>query len=178
MLQRLAAHRRQVAPPTAGWMARSSIHSWRFAHLWKVASPKEAIQAEGGQDSLAEKMRRLEAVLFLAPQAISSRRAAHLASLADATEVRTLVRRINQVYDQRARPYRVEEVAGGLAILTRPDFAPWLRKLSYLPGEVRLGRSALETLAVVAYRQPVPGPILRPFVEWVAVNNKAAHGWN
>jgi segregation and condensation protein B len=49
----------------------------------------------------------------------------------------------------------VEEVAGGFQLLTRPKFAPWLRRLHSLPVEVRLSAPALETLAVVAYRQPL-----------------------
>ncbi|MBX3420995.1 MAG: SMC-Scp complex subunit ScpB [Pirellulaceae bacterium] len=100
-------------------------------------------------------MRRLEAILILSPQGISTRKASKLADLADATEVRTLVRQLNMFYDSRGKPYRIEEIAGGLAMMTRPVFAPWLRKLAYMPGEIRLARSALETLAIVAYRQPV-----------------------
>lgn len=102
-----------------------------------------------------DRRRRLEGLLFLSPQGISSRKAAKLASLADATEVRTLICQLNEIYDCQFKPYRIEEVAGGYAIMTRGRLSPWLRKLSYLPGEVRLGRSALETLAIIAYRQPV-----------------------
>lgn len=47
------------------------------------------------------------------------------------------------------------EVAGGFQLLSRAKFAPWLRRLQAVPGEVRLSVPALETLAVVAYRQPV-----------------------
>jgi len=106
-------------------------------------------------DSEKDRRRRLEAVLFLSPQGITSRKAAKLAALADATQVRTLIRQLNQIYDCQFKPYRIEEVAGGYAIVTRGRLSPWLRKLSYLPGEFRLGRPALETLAIVAYRQPV-----------------------
>lgn len=109
----------------------------------------------GAADSELDRQRRLEAVLFLSPQGITSRKAAKLADLADATEVRTLIRQLNRIYDCQFKPYRIEEVAGGYALVTRGRLSPWLRKLSYLPGEVRLGRPALETLAIVAYRQPV-----------------------
>jgi len=40
-------------------------------------------------------------------------------------------------------------------MMTRSHFAAWLRRLDYIPGEMRLGQSAMETLAIVAYRQPV-----------------------
>lgn len=102
-----------------------------------------------------EKIRRLEAVLLLSPEGISSRKMAKLAGLADATEARTLVRQLNLIYDSASRPFRVEESAGGFTIMTRSHFAAWLRRLNYIPGEMRLGQSAMETLAIVAYRQPV-----------------------
>lgn len=100
-------------------------------------------------------MARLEAVLFLAREALSTRKAAHLAGLADGTEVRTLVRKLNRLYDADRSAFRVEEVAGGIQLLTRVELAPWLRRLRGGSGELRLSTPVLETLAVVAYRQPV-----------------------
>lgn len=103
----------------------------------------------------SEKLRHLEAVLFLSRGGLTSRKLAKLAGLADATEARTLIRRLNEDYDVQQRAYRVEEVAGGYAILTRAQFASWLRRLHHVPSESRLSRSVMETLAIVAYRQPV-----------------------
>jgi segregation and condensation protein B len=80
---------------------------------------------------------------------------AKLAGLADATEARTLIRQLNQQYEENGRVFRIEEVAGGMTMLTRPQFAPWLRRLAHLPRVTKLSQSAMETLAVVAYRQPV-----------------------
>ncbi len=54
-----------------------------------------------------------------------------------------------------AAQFRVEEVAGGFQLMTRAKFAPWLRRLYPAAPEVRLSPPAMETLAVVAYRQPV-----------------------
>ncbi len=105
--------------------------------------------------SQQEKQRRIEAVLFLAREAVSSRKLAKLAGLADATEARTLIRQLNQQYEEEGRVFRIEEVAGGMTMLTRPQFAPWLRRLAHLPRVTKLSQSAMETLAVVAYRQPV-----------------------
>lgn len=98
---------------------------------------------------------RLEAVLFLAREPLSSRKLSQYANLADGTQARTLIRRLNAQYDALGRAFRVEQVAGGYQLLTRPKLAPWLRRLAHVPGEVRLSAPALETLAVVAYRQPV-----------------------
>ena len=94
-------------------------------------------------------------MLFLSAQPVGSRKLAQLADLADGTKARTLVRKLNRLYDAEGRAFRVEEVAGGFQLLTREKFAPWLRRLHEAPVEVRLSGPAMETLAVVAYRQPV-----------------------
>ena len=107
------------------------------------------------EENLAAKTGRVAAVLFLAKQPLNSRKLAEYSNLADGTEARTLVRHLNQKLDSTAKPYRVEAVAGGFQMVTRPKFAKWLRRLEHLPGEIRLSAPAMETLAVVAYQQPV-----------------------
>jgi segregation and condensation protein B len=98
---------------------------------------------------------RVEAILFLAREPLSSRKLCQYSSLADGTQARTLVRRLNERYDAAGRAFRVEQVAGGYQLLTRRNLAPWLRRLAHVPGQTRLSPPALETLAVIAYRQPV-----------------------
>jgi segregation and condensation protein B len=101
-------------------------------------------------------LERLEAILFLAREPLPSRKLSQYANLADGTQARTLVRLLNEQYDAAGRAFRVEQVAGGYQLLTRRKLAPWLRRLAHVPGETRLSPPALETLAVIAYRQPVP----------------------
>jgi segregation and condensation protein B len=134
-----------------------------FARLWQFHRAKSGEPAAAVSGPLArdKRLTRLEAVLFLAREPLSSRKIAQLASLADGTEARTLVRRLNQLYDQGGSAFRVEELAGGFQLLTRPKFGPWLRRLLQTPVETRLSAPAMETLAVVAYR----GPVLRAQVE-------------
>lgn len=117
---------------------------------------RAAADALARPDSRDEKTRRLEAILFLAREPLSSRKLSQYANLADGTEARTLIRQLNTKYDQRGRAFRVEEVAGGYQLLTRTKFATWLRRLGHVPTELRLSAPAMETLAVIAYRQPVP----------------------
>lgn len=139
---------------------------YRLARPWRLDPPPTtavagrpprgtatAVAPEGGRD---ERMRRLEAVLLLAREPLSSRKLAQYANLADGTEARTLIRRLNELYDAAGRAFRVEEIAGGFQLLTRRKFAAWLRRLEHVPPETRLSAPALETLAVIAYRQPVP----------------------
>lgn len=110
---------------------------------------------EADEEDPRKRQMRLEAVLLLARGPLSPRKLSQLAHLADATEARTLVRQLNQIYDNRGRALRVEQVAGGYRLLTRAALAPWLARLGHLPPAVRLSTPMMETLAVVAYRQPV-----------------------
>jgi len=100
-------------------------------------------------------MARLRAVLFLAKEPLSSRKLSQYSNLADGTEARTLVTQLNRELDANGRAFRAERVAGGFQLVTRPQFAKWLRRLEHVPGNIRLSAPAMETLAVVAYRQPV-----------------------
>jgi segregation and condensation protein B len=80
---------------------------------------------------------------------------AQLANLADATEARTLLAQLHARYDERGCAFQITQVAGGYQLLSRRDFAAWLRPQAAAEAEIRLSAPALETLAVVAYRQPV-----------------------
>ena len=100
-------------------------------------------------------MARLEAVLFLAREPLPTRKLAKLAGLADGTEARTLVRRLRKRLAHRTSAMQVVEVAGGVQLLTRPQLADWIGRLHDQTDELRLSAPAMETLSVVAYRQPV-----------------------
>jgi segregation and condensation protein B len=61
-------------------------------------------------------------------------------------------------YEQEPRGLSIMEVAGGYRMVTRPELAPWLVRLARARTRVRLSRPALETLAIIAYKQPVSRP--------------------
>ncbi len=119
------------------------------------AGEEDRQAGEAGLGARSPNMAGLEATLFLAQEPMGSRKIAQLANLADGTQARTLVGLLNRMYDAEGRAFRVVEVAGGFQLMTRPKFAPWLRRLHASQVEVRLSPPAMETLAVVAYRQPV-----------------------
>jgi segregation and condensation protein B len=102
------------------------------------------------------KLARVEAALFLASEPLTARKLARAAALADSAEARRLVRRLRDVYDADATAFQVEEIASGFQLHARPAYRPWLLRAQRAGAEVKLTPAALETLAVVAYRQPVP----------------------
>lgn len=152
----------QLRSVAARYQPRHRQRPWHLAShpsravLADSQRPLSAAQpiAEDDEDPEA-KLQRLEAILFLAREPLNSRKLSQHANLADGTQARTLVRRLNQRLDQSGRAFRIQEVAGGFQLTTRPKFAKWLRRLDHVPGAERLSAPALETLAVVAYQQPV-----------------------
>lgn len=101
------------------------------------------------------RLARLEAVLLLTDEPLTARRLADVAGLDDAAEARTLIDRLKEMYDADGTAFQVEEIAGGYQLLTRPRYHPWLARLKRTGHEVRLSSAALETLAVIAYKQPI-----------------------
>lgn len=93
--------------------------------------------------------------MFLAREPLTTRRIAKLAGLADGSRARVLLKDLRRVQDASGAAVRVEQVAGGYQLLTRGAFGPWVRRLVDQPTASRLSAAALETLAIVAYRQPV-----------------------
>jgi segregation and condensation protein B len=98
---------------------------------------------------------RLEAVLFAAEEALGLRRLATLAELGGGAEVRRLLERLRDLLAAEGSAFRIEEIAGGFQLLTRPEFHPWLERLRQTAGEPKLSGVLLETLAIIAYRQPI-----------------------
>ena len=92
---------------------------------------------------------------MLADEPLAARKLADVAGLADAAEVRTFITRLQQLYDADGSAFQVEEIAGGYQLLTRPQYHPWLARLKRTGHELRLTSTALETLAVIAYKQPI-----------------------
>ncbi|MCH7689167.1 MAG: SMC-Scp complex subunit ScpB [Planctomycetes bacterium] len=101
------------------------------------------------------KMARLEAALFVADGTLSPRKLTQLATLVDVAETRLLIDRLNACYDETGSSFRIEQVATGYRMLTRPDFSPWLNRLHHRQSELKLSAPAMETLTLVAYLQPI-----------------------
>jgi segregation and condensation protein B len=98
---------------------------------------------------------RLEAALFLADEPVTARRLAEAAGLADAGEAKRLVEKLKSFLDADESAFQIEDVAGGYQLLTRPVYHSWLLRLRRTGHEARLSPAALETLAIVAYKQPI-----------------------
>ncbi len=108
-----------------------------------------------GEFTRDQKLALLEAALLAADEPLNARRLAAIAGLQDGIEARRLVRKLQSFYQKDGSAFQVEELAGGFQLLTRPEFHPWLVRLRRTGHDVRLSQAARETLAIVAYRQPI-----------------------
>jgi segregation and condensation protein B len=112
------------------------------------AAPADALARDAA-------LANVEAVLIAADEPLSVRRLVTIAGLRDAAEARRLVKRLQEFYDRDGTAFRVEEIAGGFQLLSRPEYHRWLARLRRGGQEVKLTGAARETLAIVAYRQPI-----------------------
>jgi segregation and condensation protein B len=145
------SHPGAVAVRWPGARARSR----RAAASEAGSSQREPDLPAAGQHPRSEELARLEAALFLAREPLPLRRLAKLAGLPDGTRARTLLRELRGLQEASGSAIRVEPIAGGFQLLTRAEFGPWIRRLQDHPAAARLSAAGLETLAIVAYRQPV-----------------------
>jgi segregation and condensation protein B len=97
----------------------------------------------------------VEALIFVSDEPLSPSRLAEIVGDSDARKVRALIDEINAEYEQENRPFRIEELAGGFQVLSRPEYKKWLLQLVRSKDSARLSQATLETLAIVAYKQPV-----------------------
>ena len=101
----------------------------------------------------------LEAILFVATEPIARER---LLAVFDEAEREEAAAALASVLERHAqadgRGLMVEEVGGGFRLVTRPELNGWLKRFFEAQGGNKLSMAALETLAIIAYRQPMTGP--------------------
>jgi segregation and condensation protein B len=101
----------------------------------------------------SEKRRIIEALILSSPEPISAAKLAEIIPYCKAGQAKDLVNELNTEYAEQDRAFEIWEVAGGYQIRTRAEFSGYLQKLQK-ERALRLSQAALETLAIIAYRQP------------------------
>lgn len=119
------------------------------------SDPVDEPPPEPGEARPPTPARILEALLFSTDEPLTLDRLREAAGLDDGAETRALLEALAAEYESTGRAFSLEEIAHGWQLLTRPEFATYLARLKRRPDRARLSAAALETLAVVAYQQPV-----------------------
>lgn len=97
----------------------------------------------------------IEALLFAVHEPISLRKLNDIVEGPDVKEIKEAIQQLREEYDTQNRAFQIEEIANGFQLLSRPEYHEWISKTRKKTGESKLSHSALETLAIIAYKQPI-----------------------
>lgn len=123
-----------------------------------------------------ELARTVEALLFAAEEPLQARELGRCSG-SDSATIRKLIPRIREKYETERRPWDILETGTGWRLVTRPEFYPAIQRLKTQTLQRKLTQAGLETLALIAYRQPISraevenvrgvgaGPVLRQLLE-------------
>lgn len=104
--------------------------------------------------SREEIIQALHALLFCSDRPVSAGRLVEALGDIDEEQVRTLLDELRELVEANSLPYEVREIAGGYQLITKPMFGPFIKRMLQIKRSNKLSKSALETLAIVAYKQP------------------------
>ena len=113
-----------------------------------VGSQAEAIDAR-------ELKAILEAVLFVSPEPVPLARLLSIVGTVSKAEVVQALGILTHDLDQDGRGIQLVQVAGGYRLVTKQEYGPWLKRMDKAKAAQKLSRSALESLAIIAYKQPL-----------------------
>lgn len=97
----------------------------------------------------------VEATLFASQAPLSPEELARADETLDRQEVMDAVGELRRGYEESERAFQIYQLGDGYQILTRPEYAPYLERFDSVPGSPHLSPAALETLAIISYRQPI-----------------------
>ncbi|MCF7957459.1 MAG: SMC-Scp complex subunit ScpB [Phycisphaerae bacterium] len=97
----------------------------------------------------------VEAVLFAADEPVTAGKLSEIVGAGGSRETKKHIQALNTKYQEMDCAFRIESIAGGYQLLTQSKFNPWLSKLIKVRSESKLTPAAMETLAIIAYKQPI-----------------------
>jgi segregation and condensation protein B len=97
----------------------------------------------------------VEAILFASDEPLSAERLVNIVEAGGVKQIRECIAKLNERYNEGEFSFRIEQIAGGYQMMTLSEFNYWLKKLVRIRTDTKLSPAALETLAIVAYKQPV-----------------------
>jgi len=104
---------------------------------------------------LSEAKKIIEALLFTSEKPITIEQMKEVLEEVEAKDIKAALSELQTEYETLGRSFKVYEVAGGYQMVTAPEFADYLKKFYRVKSKDKLTKPALETLAIVAYRQPI-----------------------
>jgi len=96
----------------------------------------------------------LEAVLFASDEPLTVIRLSNIVDTGS-KQIKDHIKNLNEKYKQNNSAFRIDQIAGGYQMLTLPAYNTWLKKLLRTRSDSKLSPAALETLAIISYKQPI-----------------------
>jgi segregation and condensation protein B len=118
-------------------------------------APDEAARSQAEAIDARELKAILEAVLFVSPEPVPVARLMSIVGTASKTEVVQALGILTHDLDQDGHGIQLVQVAGGYRLVTKQEYGPWLKRMDKAKAAQKLSRSALESLAIIAYKQPL-----------------------
>ena len=114
-------------------------------------------QAPSMAGSLSEQEMKgvLESLLYVSTEPLTLDKLTQVLAGPGKSEVQGALRSLQADYEAEGRGLQISELAGGFVMVTRPDCAPWISRLHKVKASAKVSRSAMETLAIIAYKQPI-----------------------
>jgi segregation and condensation protein B len=97
----------------------------------------------------------IESLIFAAEEPITLRKLVDIIGDIDSAQVLEAITQLRNDYETQGRSFQIEEIAGGYQLFTKQEYYEWIAKLRKKSGETKLSQAALETLAIIAYKQPI-----------------------
>lgn len=97
----------------------------------------------------------VESILFSTDAPLSAGKIAQLLGVGDSSDVKKHIETLNKRYKQTGSSFRIQGIARGYQMLTLPVYNNWIQKLQKTRNDSKLSSAALETLAIIAYKQPL-----------------------
>jgi segregation and condensation protein B len=146
-LPRASRRRRKSESPETSAPSREPIDG--------AVDDTDGADADDASSASNVDLAKLEALLFSTHHPLTAGRLAELLDLDTTKVIRRAVKQLNEQYEQTGRAFRIEQVAGGYQLLTMPEHGELLKKLHQREIDAKLTKAALETLSIVAYKQPI-----------------------
>ena len=115
----------------------------------------EAVNIQAEAIDARELKAILEAVLFVSPEPLPVARLMSILGTVSKAEVVQALGLLTHDLDQDGRGIQLVQVAGGYRLVTKQEYGPWLKRMDKAKAVQKLSRSALESLAIIAYKQPL-----------------------
>ena len=120
----------------------------------ETSNPEHQISNEEHQTAEPTVESVVEAVLFASDEPLTLTRLANIVGTG-AKQTRQYIKNLNDKYQANNNAFRIEQIAGGYQMMTLSSYNHWLKKLLQVRDQSKLSPAALETLAIIAYKQPI-----------------------